>query len=426
MSREPENPTASIGSDPTLVVTPITVEAIDGPGKGPRATLKSGSLTVGSDKACELRIEDDTVSRRHALLELLPGEVMVRDLESRNGTRYLGAKISTAHVPIGGTIKVGKTTLQFRPEKGGVPASTSDELQGLIGRSLSMKRIFAQLERIGPMDSTVLLLGETGAGKGATAKALHALSPRAARPFVVFDCAAAHPNLLESALFGHVRGAFTGADQDRPGAVAAANGGTLFLDEVGELPASAQPRLLRLLEAREFLPVGGTHVQRAQVRVIAATHRVLKDEVVKGRFRQDLYYRLAVAELTLPPLRDRLEDIPLLAQRFAREIAGVEVALSPPTIAAFQSAGWPGNVRELRNAVERTVTLGDPGLDGPALDESFIGARDSALERFEKDYLVSLLARHDGNASAAARTAKLARSHFYRLLTKHGLVQKSD
>ena len=353
----------------------------------------------------------------------------VTDLDSRNGTRYLGAKVREAMVPLGGTIHLGRTVVNIEPlELAPMAIDAPAELNGLVGHSPAMRRLFTSLEKAGPLDVTVLLRGETGVGKTAVARTLHALSPRAPKPFVVFDCASQAPNLIESALFGHRRGAFTGAEQDRIGAVTSAHGGTLFLDEVGELPAHLQPRLLRLLEAREYLPVGDSKPRSADLRVIAATHRDLETDRRTGRFREDLYFRLAVAELRIPALRERREDIPLLATRFARERAKVQVTLDAATIAAFQCSDWPGNVRELRNAVERVVVLGDNGpIDAtPSQPLPFTTARDEALGRFEKDYLTALLKEHGGNASQAAKAAGLARSHFYRLLTRHGLVRRDE
>ncbi len=428
MSRD-EQPqrTATLLPSQEAKLQPLVIEATAGPGKGPRLEVRVGTITVGTDKACDLVVEDPTVSRRHLTVELRAGEVLIRDLNSRNGTRYLKAKVETAHVPLGGSVQIGRTTLSFRPLRAAQPTSERTELHGLIGASESMRRVFSVLERLGPQASTVLVRGETGTGKTAVARALHALSPRAGKPFVTFDCASVQVNLVESALFGHVRGAFTGAEADQAGAVAEAQGGTLFLDEVGELPAALQPKLLRLLEAREYQPVGSSKTKAADIRVIAATHRDLMADASAGRFRLDLFYRLAVAEVEVPPLRMRLEDIPLLAAHFARTLSGMDVPLEPPTIAAFQCAEWKGNVRELRNAVERTLALGTPAerpFEEPPQPKSFIEARDKALDRFERDYLVALLKQHKGNASAAARAAKLARSHFYRLLSRHGLVTK--
>ncbi|MBX7096068.1 MAG: sigma 54-interacting transcriptional regulator [Myxococcaceae bacterium] len=419
--------TASIGSDKSPL-QPVRLLALDGPGKGARTELKVGTATAGSDSRCDLVLEDDTVSRRHALFELLPGSVKVVDLESRNGTKYLGAKVKEALVPIGGTVQLGKTMVSIQPLDTQPVAEAPAELGSLVGHSPAMRKLFTALEKAARQDVTLLLRGETGVGKTAVARTVHGLSKRAARPFVVFDCASAAPTLIESALFGHRRGAFTGADADRIGAVAAAEGGTLFLDEVAELPATAQPRLLRLLEAREYLPVGDVSPRKADVRVIAATHRDLESDRQRSRFREDLYFRLAVAELWIPPLRERREDIPVLAARFAKERAQLDVGLDQATIAAFTCSDWPGNVRELRNAVERVVVLGDTpsAAAESAVAPSFASARDEALSRFEKDFLTALLKQHGGNASQAARAAGLARSHFYRLLTRHGLSRRDE
>jgi DNA-binding NtrC family response regulator len=407
---------------------PVRVQAAEGPGKGPSVQLRSGTVVIGSHPDCDLVLEDPAVSRRHATAELLPGEVRVTDLGSRNGTRYLGAKIATATVPVGGAIQVGKTTVRFQPVAEAAASSELESLHGLVGRSPAMRRVFALLQKAARQEVTVLLRGETGTGKGAAARALHQESPRAAGPFVVFDCAAVQSNLMESALFGHRKGAFTGADKDRAGALEVAAHGTLFLDEVGELPIELQPKLLRVLESREFQRLGDSVVRRADVRVVAATHRNLTEDISARRFRLDLFHRLAVTDIELPALRSRPEDIPLLARHFARQQAGIEVALTPETVAAFQCARWPGNVRELRNAVERALTLGDAGAEAAPEDPaaaSFIAARDAAMARFEKDYLIALLEQHGGNVSAAAKAARLARSHLYRLLQRHDLVGKA-
>ncbi len=427
MTRELTSP------EDALALEPVVVEAIEGPGKGARATLSLGSLSVGTDAGCDLRLVDTTVSRRHLVLELMPGAVRVRDLGSRNGTRYLGAKIREARVPVGGSVSVGKTTLRISPAAGGRRvASEREELHGLLGKSVAMRQLFADLERLGPQRASVLIRGETGSGKELVARALHALSaPEAQRgPFVVFDCSAVTPNLLESELFGHAKGAVTGADRDRVGAVEEANGGTLFLDEVGELPLAQQPKLLRLLETQEFRRVGDGQVRRSSFRLLSATHRDLEAEARAKRFREDLYFRLAVTTVTIPPLRDRPEDIPLLAAHFARQLTGMDITLAPATLAALQCDPWRGNVRELRNAVQRVVALGSaearPRQEQSAAPLAFNEARDRLLEQFERDYLGALLARHKRNISAAAREAQLSRSQFYRLLERHKLTKAED
>lgn len=422
----PVRMTEGISEAETATVEPVVVEASEGPGKGAKSTLTRGTFLVGSDKSCDLVLKDGSVSRRHLSVELLAGGIRVKDLGSRNGTFYLGARIQEAKVPTGGSIRVGKTTLRVVPAASEEELSEKTELGDLVGVSMPMRRLFALLERLAPKDSTVLISGETGAGKDAVARTLHALSSRKGKPFVVFDCAAVNPNLVESELFGHAKGAFTGAERQREGAVEAAQGGTLFLDEVGDLPLALQPKLLRFMETREFRRVGETAPRPSDVRVLAATHQNVREAVAEGRFRKDLYYRLAVAEVAVPPLRARADDIPLLAQRFAKELTGVEVRFAAPTLAALRCDPWPGNVRELRNAVERVISLGKTGTEpkeslAQAAGVSFKEARDELLDQFEHDYLAALLVRHRNNVSAAAREAKLSRTHFYRLLERHKL-----
>lgn len=396
----------------------VRIEVVTGPSSPAPFELTAGSMLIGSGDGCDLRLDDGAVSRQHARIELLGGgQVRVVDLGSTNGTRYLGARITQATVPIGGELKVGRTTLRLRaPSREAISART--ELVGLKGASLPMQRLFAVLEKLGPADVSVLIRGETGVGKGAAARALHELSPRAAEPFVTFDCGAVNPNLIETALFGQVKGAFTGADVERAGVLEQAGAGTLFLDEVGELPQDLQPKLLRALDAREFTRVG-EHVPRAvRCRFLSATHRDLE---ARG-FRSDLFFRLAQTSVVVPPLRERREDVALLARHFAQR-SKASLPLTPSTIAALQAEPWPGNVRELQNAVERALTLGffQDTAAAPRNQESFSEARAEIVRRFEHDYLAALLAQHGGNLSEAARAAGLARSHLYRLLERHQL-----
>jgi DNA-binding NtrC family response regulator len=258
-------------------------------------------------------------------------------------------------------------------------------------------------------------------GKTAVAQALHNLSPRKKEPFMVVDCGALSRQLVESELFGHAKGAFTGADKPRAGALEAAASGTLFLDEIAELPLDLQPKLLRALDGNGFKRVGENLERTARCVVHAATHKDLQGEVKAGRFREDLYYRLAVATVRVPPLRERPEDIPALVEHFARARGGVN--LSPATIAAFQCDAWQGNVRELRNAVDRALALGDADLPEPVkgVAPGFKEARDKLLEDFERDYLRTLLERNGDNMSEAARVAGISRAQFYRLLERYGL-----
>ncbi len=412
--------------------SPVFVEVIDGPSKGAKVILERGTVFVGSGEGWRSSARrPGRASRKHVSFELLGAQVRVRDLNSRNGTKYLGAKVAEAIVPVGATVEVGRSVLRVRlvtdPQ---LPPSEREELAGLVGRSTQTRRVFALVEKLGPADGTVLVTGESGAGKDAVSRALHQLSPRAAQPLVVFECAAASANLIESTLFGHVRGAFTGAERDRQGLVETAGKGTLLLDEVGMMPLELQPRLLRLLESREFSRVGESQTRKAGLRVLATSQRDLQQEVKDGRFRQDLYYPpLAVAEVQLRPLRERRDDIPVLARHFARQLAGHEIPLSGTTLASLQHEPWPGNARELRNAVARAFALGrweSPKREDGDAPTTFQQARAQVLQAFEGDYLKALLQRHQHNVSAAAREAGLARSAFYRLLARHALSDEAE
>lgn len=400
----------------------ILVEVINGPDLPSPLEVTSGTITIGSGTGCDFLINDPSVSQRHARVELLGSTLRVTDLGSTNGTKYLGARISAATVALGAELKLGRTTIRLRARPSEPTSSTATRFGAILGQSPSMLRLFAQLEKLAPADSNVLLQGETGVGKSAIGRALHLLSPRARHPFVVFDCGAVNPNLIEAALFGHSKGAFTGASEDHPGVIEQAGEGTLLLDEVGELPLSLQPKLLRALDSREFSRVGETTVRRAKCRFLSATHRHLESE----GFRKDLYFRVAQTAVTVPPLRERREDVAMLARHFAQELSRGPFFLSPATIAALISEPWPGNVRELKNAVERALTLGD-FRESPQPEKSvdtFAVARAEVVRRFERDFLAALIEEHGGNLSAVSRASGLARSHLYRLLERHQLQAK--
>jgi DNA-binding NtrC family response regulator len=286
------------------------------------------------------------------------------------------------------------------------------------------------VQRLAQSDVSVLVRGETGTGKELVSRALHDLGPRAGRPYVIVDVGALAPTLVASQLFGHERGAFTGADTRHIGAFEQANGGSILLDEIGELPASVQPALLGVLERRTFRRLGGKDEIRVDVRVIAATHRDLRAEVRRGTFRDDLYFRMAAARIHLPPLRERPEDIAPLVEHFARQFAGEEgVAAAGPLLATLGFQPWPGNVRQLRNVVEGALTAGANALDGAALSDPspvetvlpYRTARDAALGAFERAYLSSLMESANGNAAAAARLARMDRSYLLSLLRKQQL-----
>ncbi len=415
--------TATLGKTATVGrIQPVRLLVVEGPDAGKEALVTEGTAVVGSAEGCSLRLSDEAVSRRHLSVELLGTRVRVKDLGSKNGTKHLSNRFDALELPLGSTVELGKTRLALLPKVSEGRLSEKDELAGLLGRSVAMKRLFAQLEQVAPTDAAVLIHGETGSGKEGVARAIHALSPRAQGPFVVFDCGAVAPELMQAQLFGHVKGAFTGAVKDTPGALERAHGGVLFLDEIAEVPLALQPSLLRALESHTFQRVGEGRVRESDFRVLAATHHDLLARAKAGQFRMDLYYRLAALVLELPPLRSRMEDVPLLAHHFAAE-AGATSPLSASTLAALAAKPWPGNVRELKNAVERVLALGPsslvPGAKEEALD--FHGSREQALKAFERTYLEALLARHQGNASAAAREAGIARSYLYKLLELHGL-----
>jgi DNA-binding NtrC family response regulator len=420
-THEPE--TSTLGKTATVSrVQPVRLLVIDGVDEGKQAIVTEGTAVVGSTDGVTLRLTDDAVSRKHLAIELLGSKVRVKDLGSKNGTRYLGNRIEALELPLGATIELGKTRLALLPSVTAGRLSDKEELAGLLGRSVAMKRLFAQLEQVAPTDAAVLIHGETGAGKEGVARAIHALSPRAEGPFVVFDCGAVAPDLIQAQLFGHVKGAFTSAVKDTPGALERADGGVLFLDEIAELPLTLQPSLLRALESRTFSRVGEGLVRKSDFRVLAATHHDIHARAKAGQFRMDLYFRLAALVLEVPALSARHEDIPMLAHHFAADANAAE-PLAASTIAALSAKQWPGNVRELKNAVERVLALGASSLMPGAKDEAldFHGSREQALKAFERSYLEALLARHDGNASAAAREAGIARSYLYKLLDSHGL-----
>ena len=419
--------------------SPSRLRVLAGARRGFELAIPCAGLLIGADPSCGLVLDDSAVSGRHCTV--VPGEhgFTVADQGSRNGTWIEDVAVARATVPVGTVLRVGGTLLQLMPaeESVTIPPSDATGFGDLVGASTAMRQVYALLERASQSEATVLLGGESGTGKELAARAVHEASPRRGGPFVVFDCGAASETLIESDLFGHQRGAFTGASADRTGAFAAAHGGTLLLDEIGDLPLGLQTKLLRMLESGEVTPLGGRRAERYEVRAIAATHRDLWTEVEEGRFRGDLYYRLAVVEVELPPLRRRRDDIPVLVRRFlARTPLGAEEPAGP-NLDRLLAHSWPGNVRELRNVIARAVALRPPGgcfadlpiLLGPPRRElamstagkSYHDARAELLDSFERAYLIDLLAREAGNLSQAARSAGVERKYLYRLLDKHGL-----
>jgi DNA-binding NtrC family response regulator len=410
---------------------PVRVLVIDGPDRGKSAELRETTLTMGTASMCDLLLTDRTASRQHASVANLGRRLRVKDLGSKNGTRYLGAKISLIEIPLGAVIDVGANRIAFLAAQEHSGLSERHELEGLIGQSIRMRRLFAQLECVAATETPILLQGETGTGKEGAARALHKLSARSGGPFQVFDCSHSHPDLLQAELFGHVRGAFTGAIKDTLGALRQADGGTLFLDHVDRLPRDAQPVFLRALDTSEYRPMGGSTAQRTNIRVIAATQNNLDAQVQQGQFNAGLYFRLAAVTLELPPLRERPDDIPLLAGHFARQVTERDFAFTPESLAFLTTYLWPGNVRELKNTVEKLVALGPAAIlpaelqSGPP-HHDYREARGRALKLFEKTYLRSLLAKNKGSATAAAREAGITRSYLYHLMEAHQLRSDGD
>jgi len=437
--------TVHLSTEPKLSIRKIRFEVVKGPDQSLVVDVAGTEARVGSGKTCDLVLKDPTVSRLHLSVRVEGDAIRVTDAGSRNGTLLDNIRIVDAWARPDSTLTIGATTLRLRMSSDMVelPLSRRDRIGGLLGQSIPMRRIFALLERIAPTDTTVLVEGETGTGKELVAEALHDESPRARGPFIVFDCSAASASLIESELFGHVRGAFTGAMGDRPGAFEAANGGTLFLDEVGELPLDLQPKLLRALENREVRRVGSNNAHKVDVRIVAATNRSLVHEVDRGRFREDLYYRLAVVPVRLPPLRERLGDVPLLVKHFEEKLRRPGQSAVPENlIDDFCARSWPGNVRELRNAVARAVSFGthvasEPSTspaaaEAPAepatveeamtvdLAEPLFVGRERVAEAFERKYLAAALKQTAGNVSRAAEIAGVNRKFIQRAMKRFG------
>jgi DNA-binding NtrC family response regulator len=454
-------------SEVELVRLHVVVERVAGVDSGETLVFDGDVCRIGSHASNDLVIEDKTISRFHCRIAREGNAWRLTDTGSRNGTRLDGVKVLAAELEKESVLVLGESAIRVKPVSRGHISRIAAPVQfgAIVGQSAAMQRMFAVLDRVAASEIDVLIHGESGTGKELVATELVQRSARADGPVVVVDCGSISPNLVESELFGHVRGAFTGADREREGAFEAADGGTLFLDEIGELPLELQPKLLRALEAREVRRVGQTKMKHIDVRVIAATNRDLEREVNRGRFREDLYYRLAKVSVRVPSLRDRLEDMPLLVTAFLASLGGRDASklFSPAVIEEMQLHDWPGNVRELKNYIERSVVLddvpppsrrsgtiraygrpapGEPGggelrngdartelrsdpprslgSDAPPSDVPFRVAKESAIASFEKSYLGPLIERCNGNVSQAAREAKMDRMYLHQLAQKHG------
>jgi DNA-binding NtrC family response regulator len=397
--------------------------------------LSSGSCVFGAGSKADVVVEDPAISRRHVELTLCPEGVAVHDLDSRNGTYYLGQRIERAVLSPGSRLRIGAAEIAIDADVAelGDAKSPTGSYRGLSGRSEAMRKLVAILTRLEGSLVSVLVEGESGVGKELVVRALHAGSQIAEGPFVVVNCGTVSRELVLSELFGHRRGAFTGAHEDRIGAFEAAHGGTLFLDEIGELPLDTQPTLLRALESGEVKRLGDGEVRKVKVRVVAATNRDLLEQVEQGAFRHDLFYRLGVVRLRIPPLSERLSDIPILCRELCEQAGAGE--LPADVVTDLSRRHWPGNVRELKNAVLSYLALGElpePGAR-PApllalamrqsldLQKSYQQQKEQFVSEFSRVYFEALLEQTHGNQSEAARISGVERSYLSKLIAKYGL-----
>ncbi len=447
---EGESSTLMVASDggPVVSVPRYRLVVVSGPDTGEGAISEDGRMTIGSAEGVTLRLSDPTVSRFHAELEATPQGIVIRDLGSTNGTHLGAAAVREVVVKSAVEIDVGRTRVRLflGNERTTIPAAAGASLGGMLGGSAAMREVYNALERAAPTTAPVLITGESGTGKELAARAVHAGSPRAGKPFEVVDCGGLPPTLIESELFGHERGAFTGAMTEREGAFERADGGTIFLDELGELPLELQPKLLRALGEQEIRRVGAKRTRKIDVRVVAATNRDLRRQVNTGHFRADLFYRLAVIQVRMPSLRDRLDDLPLLVRGLLETIArerGLDAHVEPDAdlIESLARHTWPGNVRELRNYLEQLLILKvPPSFMGEAqiaprssalaatptpfeglIELPLRSAKSELLERFERHYVARLLEQTGGNVAEAARRAGVDRVTLFRTIRRYGL-----
>ena len=413
--------------------------AIKGPDRGESVQVRANKpIYFGSSPDCQMTLTDKTVSRKHLMASFNGTDLVLTDQDSTNGTFIQGSRFKEITVGFGAEFRLGRTVIKYLPEEESIDVEPAEEQSfgQMIGGDTKMRQLFKLMYDVSATTATVLIEGETGTGKELIAEELHNHSDRKDGPFIVFDCGSVPRELIESALFGHLKGSFTGAITDRKGAFAEADGGTIFLDEIGEMALDLQPSLLRVLDKRAVRRVGSNTYEDINVRVVAATNRDLRAEVQKKQFREDLYYRLAVIRLSVPPLRERGNDIPVLIDHFVNSFStGEPLKVSPDDMNALRRHSWPGNVRELRNSIERACVLSKEdyiNLEGalgddaaPAMgfrtDLPFKQAKGQLVEMFEREYIEDLMKRHKMNLSAAAREAEIDRKHLRELIRKYDL-----
>ncbi|MGE0871184.1 MAG: sigma 54-interacting transcriptional regulator [Kofleriaceae bacterium] len=407
-----------------MFIRRFEVVVVDGPDRGLRAVSTEEELTIGTAQGSQLQLTDPSVSRHHCTVRVSRRGLELRDLGSTNGTFLGDNEVVRGYLRSGSRVRLGNTqiTVTILDDEIERPLATEGMFGDLIGASPAMRRLYPILQQCAQSDTTVLIQGETGTGKELFAEAIHLHSERRTKPFIVVDCGALPRQLTESELFGHVRGAFTGADIDRIGAFEQASGGTIFLDEIGELALDLQPLLLRALENGTIRRVGTNDHRKVDVRVIAASHRDLRVEVNEKRFRADLFYRLNVLRVVVPPLRDREGDVKLLATHFW-QMFRPDRPMPPELLDELAAQHWPGNVRELRNAVERASLIGRATETDAAqpTTQSYSQAKDQVIQEWERRWIQRLLATHDHNLSRAARAAQMGRSYLRQLVRRYGL-----
>jgi len=445
--------TVRVGREPEVKPLGVRVTITAGPEAGQSFPLARRVAVIGRSPAADVRLTDPTVSSFHFEASAVPGGVHIVDLESVNGTLYGGARLERAILPSGAMLNVGRSIVRLDLDAPFAPEATDIPQFGeLRGASRPMRELFSMLERLCRTDLGVLIEGQTGTGKELVARALHDKGRTANGPFMVLDCTAIPPTLAESLIFGHEKGAFTGATDRRIGLFEAAQGGTIFLDEIGELPIDLQPKLLRVLERREVQRVGGSKPIPIQVRVLCATWRDLRAMINQGKFREDLYFRLAQARVSVPSLRERPDDIPLLVRYFLSKIPrDVQAArkIADDALEELARRDYPGNVRELKSTVERAsmtaagdvITNADlafermltgqrvhaPTAPQPSIPPAsgelgrFKDVKRTLIDEFERDYLQRLLLKTGNNLSRAAQIAGVERHHLRDLFRKHGL-----
>jgi transcriptional regulator with PAS, ATPase and Fis domain len=431
----------------TVTLPSLEVTATTPDGQTTTALLDLDALVIGTSAEADLVLADPRVSRRHCDLRIGESGLLVRDLGSKNGVFVGDTRVVAAYLVPGDRVRIGDSEIAIRPagEPRSVPLATVPAFGQCLGRSVIMRALFARLQVAARTSEPILLLGESGTGKDLLARAIHEASGRGELPFVVFDASAVAPNLIEAELFGAVRGAYTGATADRTGMLTHAGEGTLFLDEIGELPLDLQPKLLRVLESKEIRPLGSNKVLPFRARVVAATHRDVRALAARGEFRPDLYYRLAVLEIRVPPLREREDDVDLLVAAFLGEMVPPRSVddLPAPMIAMLRAHDWPGNVRELRNAVARLAVFPDlvrvrelldpaaassppastlaPGSLGGLLALPLREAREQVVAQFEGAYVRAKLSAAKGNVARAGVAMGVSRQFAHRLVERLGL-----